>query len=65
MASYIQPNPCFRPIMGIKGGFHERSQTLPSLRLSHWLKSEPSGSAKSLSQMVFTERVSVETNLMK
>ena len=33
------------------GGFHERSQTYPSLRLSHWLKSEPSGSAKSLSQI--------------
>ena len=46
-----------------RGSFHERSQT--SLRLSHWLKSEPFGAAKSLSQMVFTEGVSVETKLIK
>ena len=38
---------------------------MKGLRLSHWLKSEPFGSAKSLSQIVFTEGVSVETKLIK
>ena len=56
-----------KPVQGIKprGGFHERSQTWPGLNLNNWLKSEPFGSAKSLSQMVFTEGVSVETKLIK
>ena len=36
---------------------------MTGLRLSHWLKSEPFGSAKSLPQTLFTEGVSVETKL--
>ena len=57
----MQPGRCLLLVHGnhiscIRGGF---------LRLSHWLKFESSGSSKSLSQMVFTEGVSVETKLIK
>ena len=48
-----------------RGSVRMEMYTKPSLSLSHWLKSEPFGSAKSLSQMVFTEGVSVETKLIK
>ena len=49
-------------LFSLEWNFNESSQT-PSLRLNHWLKSEPSDSANPFTQTVFTDGISIESFL--